>query len=128
VYVDDIILTGTHSTAISALIARLQGEFPLKDLGPLHFFLGIQVSRSSFGLHLCQNKYITDLLSKTHMSGAKPAKSPCPSSSKLSKHGGSPLPDPTVYKQIVGALQYCTLTRPNIAYSVNQLCQHLHAL
>jgi hypothetical protein len=125
---DDIILPGTHSTTISALIARLQGEFPLKDLGPFHFFLGIQVSRSSLGLHPCQTKYITDLLRKTHMSGAKPAKSPCPSSSKLSRHGGSPLPDPTVYRQIVGALQYCTLTRPDIAYSVNQLCQHLHAL
>jgi hypothetical protein len=32
-----------------------------------------------------------------------------------------------VYRQAVGALQYCTLTRPKIAYSVNQLCQHLHA-
>jgi hypothetical protein len=92
VYVDDIILTGTHSTAISALIARLQGEFPLKDLGPLHFFLGIQVTRSPFGLHLCQTKYITDLLSKTHMSGAKSAKSPCPSGSKLSRLSGSPFP------------------------------------
>jgi hypothetical protein len=61
------------------------------------------------------------------MSGAKPANSPCPSGSKLSRYVGSPLPDPTVYRQVVGALQYCTLTRPEIAYSVNQLCQHLHA-
>jgi len=127
VYVDDIILTGSHLAAISALICRLQAEFPLKDLGPLHFFLGIQVTRSPQGLHLCQTKYINDLLTKTNMSGAKPANSPCPSGSKLSRHDGSPLPDPTAYRQIVGALQYCTLTRPDIAYSVNQLCQHLHA-
>lgn len=61
------------------------------------------------------------------MSGAKPAKSPCPSGSKLYRYASSPLPDPTMYIQAVGALQYCTLTRPEIAYSVNQLCQHLHA-
>jgi hypothetical protein len=45
----------------------------------------------------------------------------------LSKHDGELLADPTTYRQVVGALQYCTLTRPEIAYSVNQLCQHMHA-
>jgi hypothetical protein len=39
-----------------------------------------------------------------------------------------PLPptDITTYRQIVGALQYCTLTRLDIAFFVNQLCQHMH--
>jgi hypothetical protein len=60
------------------------------------------------------------------MAESKPAKSPCTSRSKLSKHDGKPLFDPTIYRQIVGALQYCTLTRPKIAYSVNQLCQHMY--
>jgi len=68
VYVDDIILTSTHPHVHSTLIAKLQGEFPLKDLGPLHFFLGIQVTRSSHGIHLCQTKYITELLHKTNIS------------------------------------------------------------
>jgi hypothetical protein len=61
------------------------------------------------------------------MNGVKLAKSPCPSGSKLYRHDGSPLPDHTVYRQIVGAHQYCTLTQPEISYSINQLCQHLHA-
>jgi len=51
VYVDDIIITGTHSSVISSLIVKLQCEFPVKDLGPLNFFLGIQVTRTSHGLH-----------------------------------------------------------------------------
>jgi hypothetical protein len=59
---------------------------------------------------------------------AKQSKTPCISGSKLSKLKGEPLTDPTPYRKIVGALQYCTLTRPEIAYSVNQLCQHMHAL
>ena len=47
VYVDDIILTSTHTLVMNFLIYRMQQEFPLKDLGPLSFFLGIQVTCSS---------------------------------------------------------------------------------
>ena len=45
----------------------------------------------------------------------------------MSRFDGEPLANPTTYKHIVGALQYVTLTRPDIAYSVNQLCQHMHS-
>jgi hypothetical protein len=44
VYVDDIVVTGTHLSVITSLIAQLQTRFPLKDLGNLGFFLGIQVT------------------------------------------------------------------------------------
>jgi hypothetical protein len=127
VYVDDILLTGTHPSVISAIIMKLQSEFPLKDLGPLHYFLGIQVTRTATGIHVCQTKYITELFHKANMHESKHSKSSCTSGSKLSKYDGIALPDPTTYRQVVGALQYCTLTRPEIAYSVNQLCQHMHA-
>ena len=62
------------------------------------------------------------------MIGAKPYSTPTASGSKLSLHDGTTLPDATEYRQIVGALQYCTLTRPDIAFFVNQLCQFLHSL
>ncbi|KAI5313268.1 hypothetical protein L3X38_042442 [Prunus dulcis] len=48
----------------------------LKDLGPLHYFLGLEVQRSSTGLFLSQAKYATDLLTKVHMTGAKPCATP----------------------------------------------------
>jgi hypothetical protein len=121
-----LFLQGTHPSLIAAVIGKLQQEFPLKDLGPLHYFLGIQVTRHNHSIHLCQQKYISELLAKAHMDEAKPATTPCSSGSKLSRHDGEPLPDPTPYRQLVGALQYCILIRPEIAYSVNQLCQHLH--
>jgi hypothetical protein len=127
VYVNDILITGTHPRVIYNIIAELQSEFPLKDLGTLSYFLGIQVTRDASGLHACQTKYISELLHKTHMTEAKPSKTPCTSGSKLSKLDGDLLDDPTIYQQVVGALQYCTLTRPEIAYSINQLCQHMHA-
>ena len=57
------------------------------------------------------------------MDGAKPASTPCASGGKLSQFTGDPLPSPTEFRHIVGALQYCTLTWLDISYSVNQLCQ-----
>ena len=127
IYVDDIIVTGTHLEFINSIISRLQLEFPLKDLGPISFFLGIQATRIEHGLHLCQAKYIANLLARVHMIGVKAAKSPFPSGSKLSRYDGVSLLDPTEYRHVVGYLQYCTLTRPEISFTLNQLCQHLHS-
>lgn len=127
VYLDDIIITRSHSLVIQTLITKLQHEFHLKDLGPLHFFPEIQASWTATGRHLCQAKYIYNLLHRTHMQEAKPAKSPSSSGMKLSKFEGDLLNDPIEYRQVVGALQYCTLTRPKISLLVNQLCQNMHA-
>lgn len=63
VYVYDIIVTGSNSTQVSSLISALQQKFALKDLGPLHFFLGIEVTTNQHGLSLSQNRYIKDLFS-----------------------------------------------------------------
>jgi hypothetical protein len=60
------------------------------------------------------------------MMEAKLAATPCSSVIKLSQFDSPSLTDPTQYRQVVGALQYCTLTRPDISLSVNQLCQHMH--
>jgi hypothetical protein len=87
----------------------------------------IQATCTASGLHLCQAKYISDLLHRVHMMGAKPLKSPCTSGAKLSKFDGTALIDPTKYRHVVGALQYCTLTRLDITFSVNQLCRNMHA-
>lgn len=127
IYVDDILITGTHSTIIQSLLVKLRSDFALKDLGELSYFLGIQVHRKATSLHLQQSKYILDLLNKARMVGAKPSRSPCPIGSKLSSMAGTPLENATEFRQLVRGLQYCTLTRPEIAYSVNQLYQHLHS-
>ncbi|GLT66596.1 hypothetical protein SLA2020_389530 [Shorea laevis] len=126
VYVDDIILTGNHEPTVDCLIGKLKSEFAMKDLGALGYFLGIQALRTSTGLHLRQSKYIVDLLQRVNMVDAKAYQAPCLAGSKMSKFEGEPLVDPTQFRHVVGALQYATLTRPDLAYSVNQLCQHMH--
>ena len=57
VYVDDIVMTGNCPQFLSSLIAQLGTAFILKDLGPLYYFLGLQVTRTSKGLFLSQSKY-----------------------------------------------------------------------
>lgn len=112
---------------IQSLISQLQKQFPLKDLGNLGFFLGIQAHRTPDSLHLCQAKYVADLLHRTRMLGSKAARFPCSSGLKLSTFDGEQLVDPSEYRSVVGALQYCTLTRPDLSFAVNQLRQHLQA-
>ncbi|CAB4268542.1 unnamed protein product [Prunus armeniaca] len=56
----------------------------MKDLGPLHYFLGIEVDCSGDSMHLTQSKYALDLLSRTKFSEAKPISTPTTSVHKLS--------------------------------------------
>jgi histone deacetylase 1/2 len=122
-------VTSSSDNAITALLRDLNENFAIKDLGDLHFFLGIEVKRISNGLLLTQEKYATELLEKVGMTKCKTAPTPLSSSDQLSLHTGTPLgpEDSTQYRSIVGALQYLTLTRPDLAYSVNKVCQFLHA-
>jgi histone deacetylase 1/2 len=126
VYVDDIIITGSSLPPIKDLISNLNAQFSLKQLGNLDYFLGIEVSHLSNGsLFLSQTKYIRDLLTKTNMHEAKSMPTPMVGNLKLSKAGSDYLQDPTMYRSVVGALQYATITRPEISFSVNKACQFL---
>ncbi|KAL0539470.1 hypothetical protein IC582_023682 [Cucumis melo] len=125
VYVDDIIVTGNDSVLISTLIKSLDKQFALKDLGRLTYFLGFQVNYLESGFILNQGKYISDLLHKLQLSDLKPAPSPSVVGKNLFAFGGTPLEDPFVYRNTIGALQYLTNTRPDIAYIINQLSQFL---
>ncbi|RVW85693.1 Retrovirus-related Pol polyprotein from transposon RE2 [Vitis vinifera] len=60
------------------------------------------------------------------MAGAKPLASPTVASTKLSSTNRELLSDSSTYRHIIGALQYCTITRPDISYVVNQLCQYMY--
>ncbi|KAF7834709.1 retrovirus-related Pol polyprotein from transposon TNT 1-94 [Senna tora] len=101
-------------------------EFSLKDLGNLHYFLGIEVTHLDDGsLLLSQGKYVHDLLCKTKMDGANFISTPMVSNSRLSKDGDNLMSDPTLYRSTVGALQYVTITRPDLSFAINKVCQFM---
>ena len=62
IYVDDILITGNDQDQISNLIRQLGNLFSMKDLGKLHYFLGIEVTYDGDCMHLTQSKYALDLL------------------------------------------------------------------
>ncbi|KAI3510913.1 hypothetical protein L1887_18051 [Cichorium endivia] len=126
VYVDDLILTGSDDKVIRSFITKLHNEFAIKDLGRLTYFLGLEVAYTSNGLFLSQSKYVHDILSRAGLLDAKPATTPIASNTSFIKDGAL-YSDPSHYRSLVGALQYLTITRPDISYAVNQVSQFLQA-
>ncbi|KAL4587787.1 hypothetical protein LXL04_000661 [Taraxacum kok-saghyz] len=126
VYVDDVIVTGTNDVHLQRFITNLNQVFSLKDLGDLHFFLGLQIHRNATGLTLSQQAYIQDILARRNMSMATSITTPADPQTRLLRDG-DPFADPTLYRQVVGSLQYATITRPDIAYFVNRVCQFMHS-
>jgi hypothetical protein len=125
-YVDDIVLTASSSALLHRIIARLTGEFAMKDLGALHFFLGIRVTRSPTGFFLSQQQYAEDVLERATMDNCRAAPTPVDTKAKLPAADGPRVADPSAYRSIAGALQYLTITRPELAYAVQQICLHMH--
>ncbi|XP_057740475.1 uncharacterized mitochondrial protein AtMg00810-like [Arachis stenosperma] len=107
VYVDDIIITGDSEGAISQVIQQLNDKFALKDLGDLHYFLEIQVTKTNAGgLVLSQEKYIKDLVKKVEIEDCEPCHTPLPSSVTFSAFGGSVFNNPRLYISVVRNLAY----------------------
>ncbi|KAA3477137.1 hypothetical protein EPI10_011049 [Gossypium australe] len=101
VYVDDTSVTGSLAPAINVFVEQLHSMFSLKDIGDLHYFLGVEVTRLSDGtFHLCQPKYVLDLLDYWHLVHAKAVHTPMVSYSFLSKTMGTLIEDPSEYRSL----------------------------
>uniref|UniRef100_A0A2N9GBX0 Reverse transcriptase Ty1/copia-type domain-containing protein n=1 Tax=Fagus sylvatica TaxID=28930 RepID=A0A2N9GBX0_FAGSY len=107
-YVDDMIITGDDVQGIQDLKRFLGQHFEMKDLGPLSYFLGLEVSSSSDGYYLTQAKYTSDLISRAGITDSKIVDTPIEYNNRLNTHDGEPLPDATLYRQLVGSLVYLT--------------------
>jgi histone deacetylase 1/2 len=128
IYVDDVVVS-LSKKAVDALLHDLGIDFALKDLGELHYFLGTKVKKVCDGILLSQEQCAEELLSWVIMMICKADDTPLSVSDKLSLVDGDPLSSEgsTRYRSIIGALQYITLKRPGIDFSVNKVCQFLHA-
>jgi hypothetical protein len=127
IYVDDIIIISSSTTATERLLAQLRDDFAVKDLGTLNYFLGNEVHHYDHGLILTQEKYVCDLLNHTNMATCHGVPTPMLPSDKLFLDDGDRLSpdDATRYRSVVGALQYLSLTRPDISFAVNKVCQFM---
>lgn len=126
VYVDDIVLMGNSTTLLKSFISRLNREFAIKDLGKLSYFLGLEVTYTKNGLFLSQGKYAQDILQRFDMVDCNPITTPLAPGDSFTRDGPS-FADITKYRSLLGALQYLTITRPDLSFAVNHLSQFLQA-
>lgn len=126
-YVDDLLICGNDNTQINHLKQMLSKMFHMKDLGPAKYFLGLEIDRSASGFFLSQQKYTKDLLEEYGMSQEKPLNLPLDFHLKLTHDKGDPLPQPVIYQRLLGKLIYLTITRPDIAFSVQLISQFMHS-
>jgi hypothetical protein len=126
-YVDDMIITDDDPVYIAFVKARLSDQFLMSDLGPLRYFLGIEISSMSEGFFLSLEKYIQDLLDQASLTDHRTTKTPIELNVHLTPTDGEPLEDSTCYRHIVGSLVYLGVTRPDISYSVHILSQFVSA-
>ena len=124
IYADDIILIGSNDEFLQHLITKLFHEFAIKDLGSLHYFLGIEVKPFPGGMFLSEHKYTQDILHKTKMLENAPFATPMVV--KDISSNSEPV-DVTIFRNIVWVLQYLIFTRPDIAFAVNKVSQFLNS-
>lgn len=125
-YVDDMVLTGNDTSVMKKLLQYLSSEFRMKDMGPLSYFLGIQVRYTPTGLFLNQEKYASELLQTAGMLDCAPMPTPLPLQLDRVPHQDELFTDPTYFRSLAGKLQYLTLTRPDLQFAVNLVCQRMH--
>ena len=101
VYVDDILVTGSCASQVTFFISQLSSTFALRDLGSLYYFFGIGVTHSTDSLHLCQQKYVHDLLTDNQTDSTQTATRTAPHS--------------VVTKQLCNPTkQLCNLSKPTL--------------
>ena len=123
---DDIVLAGNDDEEIAHITKLLDQHFIIKNLGDLTYFLGLEVARNKSGLHISQRKYTLDL-HETGMLDCAPMPTPMSHSSRLSSTDSVHLneEESSTYHRLIGRLIYLTNTRPDIAFSVNNLSQFI---
>eukprot|EP00253_Pinus_taeda_P016046 PITA_16046 len=102
-YVDDLILMGDELLILSCK-KDLATEFEMKDLGLLHYFLGLEIWHRSGGLFVSQGKYAREILEKFNMHGCKSVDTPLPGGWRKEDATSGEEVNATVYRQLVGSL------------------------
>jgi hypothetical protein len=121
-YVDDLFITGEESLIIQCK-KDLASEFDMKDLGLMHYYLGLEVWQKRGEVFLGQGKYAIKILQKFGMMDYKSMDTPMNADIRKVKVPDFDPIDPSLYRQLIGSLMYLVNTQPDICFVVNTLSQ-----
>ena len=125
IYVDDLLVAGSSMAEIKTIKVSLNRQFHMTDLGPCHFYLGMEVirDRPRRTLRLSQEAYLRKVLEDNQMADCATVTTPMETSVKLipAEEGyQSPADFRRQYQSAVGSLMYAMLgTCPDIAFAVS---------
>ena len=94
---DDLFVTGMDGL-IAYTKRKLAAEFEMKDLGMIHYFLGMEVWKNADGIFLGQGKYAVEILKRFGMMDCKDITTPMASNLKLLSDASSEMVDATMYR------------------------------
>ena len=120
-YVNDIIIIGSDTIEAKKLEDHLTQQLESKNLGPLKYFLVIEIAQSKKGILLTQQKYMQDLLDETKHLQCKTNETPIEVNHKFTLSDDDPKVEMNSYRKLIGKLLHLSHTRPDISYSVNVL-------
>lgn len=112
----------------NALKQFMDDKFKIKDLGEIHYFLGLEIVNHPDSFLVNQHKFTLDLLSEYKCSVVTPVVSPLDPHVKISVESGDLLSDPSIYRKLVGKLNFLQHTRPDISFTIQHLSQFMYAL
>ena len=120
VYVDDIIICANNDIHLNYVKNILSNNFKIKDLGPVKYFLGINVENNDKQIKLHQETYIKSVINKFNLSECKVVSTPLNESLLNSKDENRNFENIKIYQSAIGSLNYLACkTRPDIAFAVN---------
>ena len=97
----------------------------MKDLGTMHYFLGLEVWKFPYEIFIYQKKYTVEILKRFGMLDCKEMNSPMVTNLKLLNGDSLERVDVTLYRQIIGSLMYLKNIRLDIIFVVNTLSQYI---
>ena len=127
VYVDDLIIATKTEKDMQQVKKLLQSQFKMKDMGELHYCLGITIKQDKADktVEIQQKQYIMRILEKYGLQDLKPVSTPADPNVKLKKDDRISKPvDLVLYQSMVGSLLYAAVaTRPDISQAVGVVCK-----
>ena len=114
---DDIIFGGKDALC-KDFADQMKHEFQMSMFGEIKFFVGLQVHQLKHGIFVTQSKYIKEILKTFGLEDSKSVSTPMVTGHKLSKNDESTEVNQTMYRSMIGKLQYVVHRRLDIALAI----------